>query len=132
MSEGSSQKPSSEVVAHPAEFVELAGTAYAADAASLDKVLDVSVRVTAELGRTEMEIGDVLHLGLGSVVKLDRSIFDPVDLLVQGKPFARGEVVVVEDRFAVRIKEIISPKKKKESANGEQTESQSPAASSSP
>jgi len=66
--------------------------------------------VTAELGRMTLSIADILKLGLGSVVSLDRTVSEPVDLLVQGVPFARGEVVVIEDRFAIRIREILDPK----------------------
>ena len=70
----------------------------------------MSVSVTAELGRVTISIGDILKLGLGSVVGLDRAVSEPIDLLVQGVPFARGEVIVIEDRFAIRIHEILDPK----------------------
>ena len=72
-------------------------------------LLDVSVCVTAELGRVTMSIGDILKMGIGSVVGLNRTVAEPVDLLVQGVPFARGEVVVIDDRFAIRISEIVDP-----------------------
>ncbi len=98
------------VVAALADFPELAPAASAKALGSLDHLLDVSVRVTAELGRITVSIGEILKLGPGAVVGLDRSASEPVDLLVQGVPFARGEVVVIDDRFAVRIREIIDAK----------------------
>ena len=93
-----------------ADFPELEPVHTATATGSLNQLLDVAVCVTAELGRVTMSIGDILKLGLGSVVEMDRSVSEPVDLLVQGVPFARGEVVVVEDRFAIRIHEILDPK----------------------
>jgi len=73
-----------------------------------DRLHSVSVAVWAELGRVEMLIGDLLQLGEGSVVRLDRSVGEPVDLISQGVKLARGEVIVVEDSFAIRIREILS------------------------
>lgn len=102
-----------EVEVRPADFVELAPPKSAVPAASsLDHLLDVSVRVTAELGRVTMPISEILKLGIGTVVELDRPISEPVDLMVQGMRLARGEVVVVDDRFAIRIVEIVDPKKR--------------------
>lgn len=98
------------VVAKVADFPELQAIAKGADAGSLNQLLDVAVHITAEIGRVTMSVGDILKLGLGSVVALDRAVSEPIDLLVQGVPFARGEVVVVEDRFAIRIQEILDPK----------------------
>ncbi len=97
------------VVASPAELPQLESLAKEPPPGSLNHLLDVSVLVTAELGRATMAIGDILKLGLGSVVGLNRTVAEPVDLLVQGVPFARGEVVVIDDRFAIRIKEIVAP-----------------------
>jgi flagellar motor switch protein FliN/FliY len=109
----SSLAPSEEtqaVVASAADFPELESIRAATATGSLNHLLDVAVCVTAELGRVTMSIGEILKLGVGSVVELDRSVSEPVDLLVQGVPFARGEVVVVKDRFAIRIQEILDPK----------------------
>jgi flagellar motor switch protein FliN/FliY len=102
--------PEKSVLASIAEFPEFEASAPGQEAGSLNQLLDVAVCVTAELGRVTMSIGEILKLGLGSVVGLDRAITEPVDLLVQGVPFARGEVVVIDDRFAIRIKEILDPK----------------------
>jgi flagellar motor switch protein FliN/FliY len=98
------------VVASIADFPEFQSIAAGSETGSLNHLMDVAVCVTAELGRVTMSIGDILKLGLGSVVELDRAVSEPVDLLVQGVPFARGEVVVIEDRFAIRIQEILEPK----------------------
>jgi flagellar motor switch protein FliN/FliY len=96
------------VVAHLANFPELSQeTPVPAALGSLSSLMDVTVTVTAELGRIKRSINSILKLGVGSVVDLDRNMSEPVDLLVQGTLLARGEVVVVEDRFAVRIKEIV-------------------------
>ena len=98
------------VVARLPDLPELQAKPLGAPAGSLNHLLDVSVSVTAEIGRTTLSIGDILKLGPGSVVGLDRAVSEPIDLLVQGVPFARGEVVVVDDRFAIRIREIVDTK----------------------
>jgi len=100
------------VVAKVAEFAALTKAATSGPATSLDRLLDVNVVATAELGRATLSIADLLKLGVGSVLELDRPVSEPVDLMVQDVQLARGEVVVVEDRFAIRIKEIVDPKKK--------------------
>lgn len=101
-----------EIEARVPEFAELAGNAAAHGAGSLDQLLDVSCTVTAELGRLHLAIRDVLKLNIGSILELDRLVSEPVDVIVQGVRLARGEVVVVNDHFAVRIKEIVDPKKR--------------------
>lgn len=106
------EPPQPDVVAHLADFAELKPPDKPGGGGSLQNLLNVNVAVTAELGRVTLAIGDVLKLGIGSVVELDRAVSDPVDLLVQGVRLARGEVVVVNDHFAVRIKEIADPKKR--------------------
>lgn len=101
-----------DVVARVASFAELTAKASEQGATSLEGLQDVTVTVAAELGRVTLTIGDVLKLGVGSVLELNRSISEPVDLVIQGSRLARGEVVVVDDRFAIRIKEIADPKKR--------------------
>lgn len=100
------------VEARRADFAELPDPASVPGRASLDHLLDVTCNVTVELGRCRLSIAEVLKLDVGSVVELDRLVSEPVDILVQGVLLARGEVVVVDDRFAVRIKEIVNPRKK--------------------
>ncbi|NGO37899.1 flagellar motor switch protein FliN [Limisphaera ngatamarikiensis] len=74
---------------------------------NLDLVLDVPVNLSIELGSCQLPMREVLQLQVGSVVQLDKPADAPVDLLVNGKLIARGEVVVIEDRFGVKITEVI-------------------------
>ncbi len=73
----------------------------------INMLIDVPVRVTAELGRTRMTVQQILELERGSVVELDRIAGDPIDMFVNDHLIARGEVVVVDDNFGIRITEII-------------------------
>src|SRR5437016_639354 len=82
------------VAAREPAFAERRPSPAAAPMASLPGLFDVKVVLAVELGRTALEIGEVLKLGTGSVLELDRSVFEPVELLVQGVCIARGEVVV--------------------------------------
>jgi flagellar motor switch protein FliN/FliY len=75
----------------------------------LDLLNDVELNVKIELGRSKMRVEDVLRLGKGSVVELDKLAGDPVDVLVNDRLVARGEVLVLSDCFCVRINEIVSP-----------------------
>lgn len=100
------------VVARVADFTEQSSVASLGTPAPLDRLLDVTVTVTAELGRVTLPISAVLNLNVNSVLELNRGVAEPVDLLVQGVLLARGEVVVVDDCFAIRIKEIAEPKKR--------------------
>src|SRR5512145_2772809 len=75
---------------------------------NIDLLLDVSMRVTVELGRTRMQLAQILELQHGSVVELDRLAGDPVDVFVNDCMVARGEVVIVDDKFGVRITEMIT------------------------
>ena len=69
----------------------------------------IPVRLTGEVGRTEITIRDLLRLNEGSVIELDRMAGDPLDVLVNGTPIAKGEIVVVGDRFGIRFGEIVPP-----------------------
>lgn len=86
-----------------------AGGSATAATAAIDLLNDVELNVTIELGRAQMLIEDVLKLGEGSVVELDKLAGDPVDVLVNDRLVARGEVLVLNDNFCVRISEIIAP-----------------------
>jgi flagellar motor switch protein FliN/FliY len=79
---------------------------------NLDIILDIPMQVTVELGRTKKEVGEILKLGTGSIIELDRLAGEPVDILVNGKYIARGEVVVIGENFGVRISDILSPSKR--------------------
>jgi len=76
--------------------------------ANIDMLLDVPLTVTIELGRTEMTLKQALELNQGSVIELSRLAGDPIDVYVNERLIARGEVVVVDDKFAVRITELFS------------------------
>jgi len=97
------------VSARPFDIPELpSGTLPPAAAHSLDLLRDVDLNVKIELGRSKMLVEDVLRLGEGSVVELDKLAGDPVDVLVNDRLIARGEVLVLNDNFCVRINDIIS------------------------
>lgn len=74
----------------------------------LDMIMDLPLEIVVELGRTKMLINDLLQIGQGSVIELNKAVGEPLDILVNGKLIARGEVVVVKERFGVRITEILS------------------------
>jgi flagellar motor switch protein FliN len=82
----------------------------------LSLVLDVPVELSVEIGRTTMTIRETLELGPGSIVTLDRVTGEPVDLLVNGRPIARGEVVAIDEEFGLRITEIVAPERRAEAA----------------
>lgn len=95
----------------PAEFPDVSGMATApSGAANIDMVRDIQVMLTVELGRTNMLIQDILELTPGKVVELDKLAGEPLDILVNGKLLARGEVVMVDERFGVRITTIVDPR----------------------
>jgi flagellar motor switch protein FliN/FliY len=79
------------------------------DDASLRLLYDIPLEISVELGRVKMIVKDVLELGAGSIVEIEKAAGEPVDVLVNGKYVARGEVVVIEDNFGVRITEILNP-----------------------
>jgi flagellar motor switch protein FliN/FliY len=82
---------------------------------NLDMVLDIGLIATARLGHVEMPIGDILKLGPGSIIEVGHMVDEPVDLLVNGKLIARGDVVVVDEKFGLRITEIVSARERIES-----------------
>jgi flagellar motor switch protein FliN/FliY len=75
--------------------------------AELERLYDVPVELAVEIGRTQMTIRETLALGPGSIITLDKLAGDPVDLLVNGKPIARGEVVVLDEEFGLRVTEVL-------------------------
>jgi flagellar motor switch protein FliN len=74
----------------------------------LERLYDVPVELAVEIGRTQMTIRETLALGPGSIVTLNRLAGEPVDLLVNGKPIARGEVVVIDEEFGLRVTEVVA------------------------
>ena len=79
------------------------------NAKNLDRILDIPLRVTVELGRTKMLVSDLLNLGQGSVVELNKLAGEALEILVNDKLIAKGEAVVVNEKFGVRLTDIISP-----------------------
>jgi len=79
------------------------------DDLKLDVILDVPVTVSMEIGRTQVNIRNLLQLNQGSVIELDRFAGEPMDVLVNGTLIAHGEVVVVNDKFGIRLTDVISP-----------------------
>ncbi len=96
-------------VTQPMNLPDLTGGDLPADAVnSIELLHDVELHVTVELGRTQMLVEDVLRLSEGSVVELDKLAGDPVDVYVNGRLIARGEVLVLNDSFCIRISEIVA------------------------
>lgn len=79
------------------------------DEINLDVILDVPVDISMEIGRTKLSIRNLLKLNQGSVIELDRLAGEPMDVLVNGTLIAHGEVVVVNDKFGIRLTDVISP-----------------------
>lgn len=92
----------------PFELKDLFGVAPANEQASLDLLRDVQLDLKIELGRTQMHLEDVLRMKQGAVVTLDKLAGDPVDIYANGRLIARGEVLVLNDNFCVRVAELIS------------------------
>lgn len=86
----------------------------AADGDNLELILDVPLAVTVELGRVRMPVRNLLALGAGSIIELAKLAGEPLDVLINGKPVARGEAVMVNEKFGVRLTEIVSPSERVE------------------
>ncbi|MFT5590126.1 MAG: flagellar motor switch protein FliN/FliY [Bradyrhizobium sp.] len=95
--------------AAPTMFQEFASTSKTTTHNDIDFILDIPVQLTVELGRTKIAIKNLLQLAQGSVVELDGLAGEPMDVLVNGCLIAQGEVVVVNDKFGIRLTDIISP-----------------------
>ena len=96
----------------PAEFTKFAPTTAGLPGGAgndLNMILDIPVRLTVELGRTRIPIKHILQLGQGSVVELEAMAGEPMDVLVNGFLIAQGEVVVVNDKFGIRLTDIVTP-----------------------
>jgi flagellar motor switch protein FliN/FliY len=83
---------------------------------NLNLILDVSVTLALEVGRARMPVRDLLQLAPGAIVELDRLAGDPLDVLVNGVRIARGEVVVVNEKFGIRLTDVVSPTERMEQA----------------
>jgi flagellar motor switch protein FliN/FliY len=93
----------------PASFTNFAPTPSAMPGGDINMILDIPVQLTVELGRTRIPIKNILQLAQGSVVELDALAGEPMDVLVNGYLIAQGEVVVVNDKFGIRLTDIVTP-----------------------
>lgn len=105
----SKKERTEKVKIQPAQFSPLEDKKGSKMEGNIKLLLDVPLQITAELGRTTMNIKEVLELGPGSVIELNKLAGETVDILINGKLVAQGEVVVVEENFGVRITNIIGP-----------------------
>lgn len=103
------QQPAQNVAVQPVQFAPLTPSNAPVTDQNIGLIMDVPMQVTVELGRTRKLIRDILELAPGSVVELDKLAGEPVDILVNGKLIAKGEVVVIDENFGVRITDIVSP-----------------------
>ena len=100
---------------HPVQFARLSPTETTQLPANLKLLMDVPMSVSVEIGRKKLTLKNILDLGTGSVVELEKMAKEPVDIFVNGKLIAKGGVVVVDDNFGVRITEIVTPEERLES-----------------
>ena len=105
--ESGTAQEDSKTQAQSAEFSEVNATGDTGTDESIDLLLDVNIAVTVSIGKTEIPVRRLLRLGPGSVLELDKSIGEPADLYLRDTRFATGSVVVVDGRFAVKIKQIL-------------------------
>ena len=95
-----------------AEFQQLSQPVDQAKTKNIDLLMDVNLPVSIELGRTKMSIADILGLGPGSVVELNKLAGEPVDVLINYKIVAKGEVIVIDENFGVRITQLMTPEER--------------------
>ena len=105
-------QPAQYVNVQPANFQPFEGETMVFDKKNIGLVMDVPLEVSVELGRTQKLIKDILEFGQGSIIELDRLAGEPVDILVNGKVIAKGEVVVIDESFGVRVVDIIHPSRR--------------------
>lgn len=105
------QKP--QVAVEKAQFSSFEqGTLSNTESQNLDILLDIPLQVTVELGRTKRTVQEILELSSGSIIELDKLVGEPVDILVNNRLIANGEVVVIDEKFGVRITDVLSPKER--------------------
>lgn len=88
---------------------QMSVTAPSSQENGIELLMDVLLQITVEVGRTRLSIQDLLQLGQGSVIELEKLAGEPLDIFVNGKIIARGEAVIVNEKFGVRLTEILSP-----------------------
>ena len=101
-------QPQANVNAQPAQFTPFASMPNPiTQQENIDLIMDVPLEVTVELGRTKKSIKEILEIAPGTIIELDKLAGEPVDVIVNGKLVAKGEVVVIEENFGVRVTDII-------------------------
>ena len=103
------QQPQQQVGVQPVQFAPLGQSDGVEASNNLGLLMDIPMEVTVELGKTRKLVKEILELGSGSIIELDKLAGEPVDLLVNGKLIAHGEVVVIEENFGIRVTDIVSP-----------------------
>jgi len=99
------------VTVQPAEFSNLSGSGTdSGSPRNVDMLMDVDLEVTVELDRKTVLVSELLKLGKGSIIELEKSAGEPLDIFVNGRKFAEGEVVVIDDKFGIRLTQLLSPK----------------------
>jgi flagellar motor switch protein FliN/FliY len=93
----------------PVQFASLQMQQSAPESGNIGLIMDVFMEMTVELGRTKKAIKEILGMGEGTIIELDKLAGEPVDILVNHKLIAKGEVVVIDENFGVRVTEIVSP-----------------------
>lgn len=101
-------QPQPQVMVQPAQFASFSSHHTPKEPGNIGLILDVPLQVTVELGSTRMKIKDILELGVGSIVELEKLAGDPVDIFVNGKLIAKGEVVVIDENFGIKVTDIVS------------------------
>lgn len=119
MAEQAAVEPATEPAAKPAQIFQEFGDAANKGSGmnDFDMILDIPVQLSVELGRTRISIRNLLQLGHGSVVELEALAGEPMDVLVNGTLIAQGEVVVVNDKFGIRLTDIITPSERMRKLN---------------
>ena len=93
----------------PVQFPNLTMQQVSGEQGNISLIMDVYMEMSVELGRTRKLIKEILSMGEGTIIELDKLAGEPVDILVNHKPIAKGEVVVIDENFGVRVTEILSP-----------------------
>lgn len=89
------------------QLAELAAEAGVGEGVGIGKLLDVPVKITVEIGRASMTLGELVQLGPGSLIELDRQAHEPADILVNGRVVAHGEIVTIDRNYGVRITDVV-------------------------
>jgi len=101
--------PDEQVTVRPVHFSDLGSPSNQGEMRNIDIILDVPLDISVELGKTKKSIKEILELGPGSIIQLDKLAGEPVDFKVNGKLIAKGEVVVIDENYGLRISAIVSP-----------------------